>query len=357
MHVGSQVSPFLRDRALDPVLAQDIDVDVAIVGAGPTGLTTAHLLLNYGFEVAVLERREVGAGITADGALSVWRDCRYRELILRAGLVRARGAIAAAAEAIGLIEEIASAIELPEGAFERIASYHYLEHPRHAAQLSRELEAAHTIGLPVVHLPEAPLPFGTCAALRVDRQAQIDPFTYMDTLAASVRRRGAHLFAGTTVTAVDDGDTCRVRCGSHTVRARAALVPAHGALGPFERRRSCGLAARTDEPPRPGLFADSDEGVHLRWHRGLFVAGGPDPITLDRYVAQHLALRRVVGRWERMRYHGPRDLPYIGRVPGTRGLFIGAALGDQPLVWATVAAAIVSELIAGHHARFREVFA
>jgi glycine/D-amino acid oxidase-like deaminating enzyme len=357
MHVGSQASPFLRDRAMDPSLTQDLDVDVAIVGAGPTGLTTAHLLLNYGFEVAVLERRQAGAGVSADGALTVWRDCRYRGLIERTGLARARGVIAAASEAIGLVEEIVAAIGLPEGAFERTSSYHYLEHPRHAAQLSRELEAAHTIGLPLVHLPEAPLPFSTCAALRLDRQAQIDPFLYLDTLAASIRRRGGHLFAGTTVTAVDDGPECRIRCGPHTVRARAALVPAHGALGPFERRRACGLAARADEPPRPGLFADADDGCQLRWHRGLFVAVGPDPITLDRYVAQHLALRRVVGRWERMHYHGPRGLPYIGRVPGTRGLFIGAALGDQPLVWATVAAAIVSELIAGHHARFREVFA
>jgi hypothetical protein len=43
-----------------PPLADNISVDVAIVGGGIVGLTAAHLLAGTGKSVAVLEARQVG---------------------------------------------------------------------------------------------------------------------------------------------------------------------------------------------------------------------------------------------------------------------------------------------------------
>src|SRR5262245_41151538 len=45
-------------------LDRDLAVDVAVVGAGLTGITTALLLKNAGYRVALLERRTVGRGDT-----------------------------------------------------------------------------------------------------------------------------------------------------------------------------------------------------------------------------------------------------------------------------------------------------
>ena len=38
-----------------PTLQEDIEVDVAIVGGGITGITSAYLLANEGLKVAILE--------------------------------------------------------------------------------------------------------------------------------------------------------------------------------------------------------------------------------------------------------------------------------------------------------------
>ena len=53
-----------RERPERPALEHDIAVDVAVVGAGIVGLTTALLLERQGAKVAVLEMRHVAAGAT-----------------------------------------------------------------------------------------------------------------------------------------------------------------------------------------------------------------------------------------------------------------------------------------------------
>ena len=47
-----------------PTLQGDLKVDVAIVGAGITGLTAALLLKRAGLRVAVVEQGAIGAGTT-----------------------------------------------------------------------------------------------------------------------------------------------------------------------------------------------------------------------------------------------------------------------------------------------------
>ncbi len=47
-----------------PSLSGDIEVDVAIIGGGITGISAAYLLAKEGQKVAVLEAKQVGMGTT-----------------------------------------------------------------------------------------------------------------------------------------------------------------------------------------------------------------------------------------------------------------------------------------------------
>ena len=70
----------------------DLEADVAIIGAGITGLTAAYQLAKEGLKVIVLERQTVGAGETSHTTahLTARPDVSASELIVRFGEVDAR---------------------------------------------------------------------------------------------------------------------------------------------------------------------------------------------------------------------------------------------------------------------------
>src|SRR5215208_1018909 len=80
------------DRERRPALDRDIGVDVAVVGAGIAGLTTALLLEREGMDVAVLEMRQVGAGATGytTAKLSSLHGLTYQQLARSLGREAAR---------------------------------------------------------------------------------------------------------------------------------------------------------------------------------------------------------------------------------------------------------------------------
>src|SRR6187549_1706161 len=92
-----------------PPLRGDLEVDVAIVGAGITGITAAGLLKAAGRKVAVLEAGRVARGVTGHTTAHVTEviDHPFGKLIATFGLDGARLAIDATRASV---EHIASTV-------------------------------------------------------------------------------------------------------------------------------------------------------------------------------------------------------------------------------------------------------
>ena len=130
-----------------PVLSQRLDVDVAVIGAGITGVTAAFLLKQAGRRVALLESDGLCAGATGytTAKLTVGHNLVYRELIDSFGIEAARRYARSNQEAI---ERVAAIVE--EHAFdcdfERAANFVYTEHAGSRADVELEAEAARSAG-------------------------------------------------------------------------------------------------------------------------------------------------------------------------------------------------------------------
>src|SRR5205807_8398458 len=183
--------------AVAPALAQDIDVDVAIVGAGLGGVTAAYLLARDGHRVAVLDAGPPGGGMTArtTAHLVSALDDRWSHLISIRGEDDARIAASAHVGAIDLIEEI-QARENIACDFARVDGLLVPANAQGRDELTQELQAAHQVGLADVSLE--------AEGLRFPRQGRFHPLKYLAGLKACIERTRGHFYTA-RVASLEDG--------------------------------------------------------------------------------------------------------------------------------------------------------
>jgi glycine/D-amino acid oxidase-like deaminating enzyme len=150
-----------------PQLEGDIEVDIAVVGAGITGITTAYLLKQAGKRVALLEMKRVARGATGytTGKVTAGHNLIYAFLERRFGEDGARKYAQANQAAIekthSLVDELGIDCDL-----ETKANYAYAEKPESVPQIEAEVAAANRAGLSATFVRETPLPFQVTGAIR-----------------------------------------------------------------------------------------------------------------------------------------------------------------------------------------------
>ena len=194
-----------------PPLSVDLEVDVAVVGAGITGITCALLLKRAGKSVALLEMKRVARGASGytTAKLTSGHKLIYTALEERFGGERARLYAEANETAIGLIESLVTEYGI-ECDLERKPNYVYAEGDESASQIEQEAAAAQRAGLPASVVTETTLPFPVAAAVCLPDQAQFHPRKYLLALADRIPGDGSHVFEETRALDVIQGRPCVV---------------------------------------------------------------------------------------------------------------------------------------------------
>lgn len=369
-------------REHPPVLPGDLDVDVAIIGGGITGITAALLLHRQGKRVAVLEALRTGEGVTGytSAHLTEALDTRYTTLERNFGRDGARLAAEASRAAIttirGLMGRRDEACD-----WRSVPGYLYTEKLEDLESLHAEYEAAKRAGLDVALADNAPLPFPTRGAVRFEKQAEFHPLEYLDVLRDEILAAGGLLFERTRVLEVHDGEPCRVVTEHGIVRARAVIVATNVPLNrmflqtKIAHYRSYVLAARVQSPRIAGLFWDMDDPYHYLRGAGpagreesILIVGGEDHKTgtnddtnasyerLRRYAEERFVISEVGFRWSGQVIEPVDGLPFIGRNSFAQHVFVATGYSGNGLTFGTVAAMILSDQVLGRTNPWSELF-
>jgi glycine/D-amino acid oxidase-like deaminating enzyme/nitrite reductase/ring-hydroxylating ferredoxin subunit len=355
-------------------LEGDLEVDVAIIGAGITGITAARLLKDAGLKVAVLESRRVGKGETGKTTahLTEILDTRYHHLISAFGEGRARLAARGQRAAIERIATFVADRKI-DCHFQRVPGYLYAETEQGIKTVEQEEAAARRLGISASRTNDLPLPFRVARAVRFDDQAQFHPRAYLLALADGIDGDGSHIFEQTHVLDVEEGERCRVTTEKAVVWARDVIVAAHVPISnklllhtklAAYRTYAVGLALPTIGPA--GLFWDTADPYHyIRTHvvDGVpyLIVGGEDhkvgeiddttePFQrLEAYVASHFG-RTVAAtdfRWSGQIIEPVDGLPYIGNNAASRHIYVATGYSGNGMTNGTLAAMILADEIRG----------
>jgi len=355
-----------------PKLAMNITVDVAIVGAGITGLTAAYLLKRAGFSVAVLDKATVGGGTTGrtTGKVTSQHNLMYAELQEQQGKETARIYGEANQAAVEQINTIINREKI-DCDWSRQDNYVFTDNPEQIASLKEEAEIAAELGLPASFETKTPLPFDVTGAVKFTNQAKINSQKYLLGLAKAVNSNGSYVFEQSTVTSIKDGNPGRIKTKQATVTAKDIIVAtnvptmplaARGTYCILEYPRESYIVAGRLEKALPGMYISPDKHNYsiLPVGEGVLLIGGEGHFTgqpvnararyqrLANYAEQRFGVTEIINRWSDRDYLAYDNLPLIGKLyPWSKHLYVGTAFKKWGLSNGTVAAMILTDLIAG----------
>jgi glycine/D-amino acid oxidase-like deaminating enzyme/nitrite reductase/ring-hydroxylating ferredoxin subunit len=363
-------------------LTRSIDIDVAIVGGGISGLTAAVTLARAGKSVVVLEKDTIGGGETANTTshLTEAVDARYRTLASTFGHEAAALVARSSREAIDWIEALGNASGLDIG-FSRVPGVLYTESRDDIDELADELDAAGRAGCEVSWVDAAPVPFATHGGVRWEAQAQVHATAYVEALLHEAQARGVRLHDRTRVTGVHDGEPCRIETEHGELRARHVFVAAHVPINnrvflhtKIAAYRSYAIAADAPAGLPPALLWDTASPYHYTRTQTIggkacvIIGGedhrtGDDDETEDRYQAitdyarGRFGVDTVRFRWSGQIIEPVDGLPYIGLNTGSTHVFVATGYAGNGMTFGTLAGLIVGDLVLGRSNSYAELYA
>lgn len=366
-------------------LSTDATCDVVVVGAGIAGLSCAYELARFGYSVRVIDRGQIGGGMTArtTAHLASSLDDYYSELIKIHGEEAARRYHESQVAAINRIEAICRD-EGIEADFARLDGFLIPACADQQSDLEKEFDACRRIGADVSWADGPLIPARNPGrAIRFANQGRFHPAKYIAGLAHCITDRGGELYADTAyVTHESSGDRVLLRTAEgHTINAAHAIfctnspvndkVALHTKEAPY---RTYALAGRVPKASVPDvLIWDTLDYYHyVRIQpagdgEDYLIVGGEDHRAGEETdMEQRLA---AIEQWARERFPTFGDveyrwsgqvlepidfMPFTGRNPGDDNIYVHTGDSGQGITNGVLASLIIPPLICGQDSHFAE---
>jgi glycine/D-amino acid oxidase-like deaminating enzyme/nitrite reductase/ring-hydroxylating ferredoxin subunit len=352
------------------------NVDVAVLGGGIAGITTAYLLRRAGRRVALIEARELLCGVTGNttAKVSAQHGLIYTDLQRRFDADTAREYGRSQLTALEWIRGESARLGV---ACEWSDRDSYVYGSADLDALREEAEVAAALGLPASYVDGdgVDLPYRVGGAVRFAGQAQFHPVRWLRGLAAELVRPdgpGAGSYIAEGVRALDvRGSTVVTDAGEfdaeHVVVATHYPILDRGfffaRLEPVRELVVAGPMPAEFAPQHMYLSADDGHSVRTTPYRdgqvlaialGEHYRPGAESNVEERHAALAewaigaLGLPRVSYRWSAQDNITVDRLPYIGRYSGLRrgsSIWVATGFGQWGMTNGTLAGLLLCDLI------------
>lgn len=367
-----------------PILNNDINVDVAIVGGGFAGISAAYFLNKHGIRTAVLEASHILQGTTGHTTAKITSQhgLIYEKIRSKLGEEFARQYAEANETAIKLIEEIIRENNI-QCDYVPQAAYVYTQQDKYIEKISEEAEVASSLGIKAAYLEEIPLPFKIKAAVRFDHQAQFHPRKFLLQLAEILSSKGCPIYEQSRIVDIEEGENYvlttnrgkKVTAGKVIIASHYPFYNKHGMY--FTRihtERSYVIAVKAGEKYPGGMYITAEEpGRSLRsqmWQNGelILVGGqhhktgqGPDTArhyeALTNFANEIFTVEDIPYRWSAQDCMTLDSLPYVGHFTrNTPNLYVATGFGKWGMTNSIASAVILKDLIVNGRSDWQEVY-
>jgi glycine/D-amino acid oxidase-like deaminating enzyme/nitrite reductase/ring-hydroxylating ferredoxin subunit len=378
--------PYWRDSATVPSfpqLTEEIKADVAIVGGGISGITTAYLLVKEGLKVVLIDAGNILNGTTGHttAKITAQHDLIYDEFISHFGEEKARLYYQANDDALQFIKNMVHEHQIQCDLTEEDA-YLYTTSAQSIYKLNNESKAYEKLGINGGFAEHLPLPFEIRAGIVMKNQAQFHPLQFLSHLVKEITDAGGIIFENTTALDVEKGDKPRVVTREGYKITCDNLVccshfPFHDEGFYFSRmyaERSYVLGVKTKKPYPGGMYLSIDDPTRsLRYTKmngeKLILFGGESHKTgqgictikhyeaLQAFAEETFGIEEIPYRWSTQDLITLDKVPYIGHITdNTPNIFVATGYRKWGMTNGTAAALLLKDLIMKRDNPYSELY-
>ena len=357
--------------------------DVAIVGGGITGVSTALQLQKSGKRCIILEAHNIGFGTTGGTTahLNDFFDTTFSDTISKFGLENAKLFAQVGKHAIDIIKSNIQDHKI-DCDFETKTAYLFALDEKQEKQLADIVEGSSKVGHQMDYCSEISFPIPFKKAVKVPNQAQFHPIKYIKSLCEAFVKLGGFILEECICESHEEKEEYVIlKTSQSEIKTRNVVYATHIPPGvtifnfttaPY---RSYAIAFRLkDNTEYPDLGYDLHDPYHYyRTHEingeKLLIAGGEDHKTghaentgecfssLENYVRDYFDVETAVYSWSSQYYEPADGLPYIGKMPGSNGkVYVSTGFSGNGMIFGTITSNILSELIINGSNRYEKLF-
>lgn len=285
-------------------LSEDITVDVAIVGAGITGVTAAYLLSKEGLKVALLEAGSVLNGTTGHttAKITAQHNLIYDELINHFGEEKAKQYFESMNSTIQFVEN--SGIDCD---FSKQDAYVYATTDQSKSKIETEWSAYEKLGIPGGLKDTIPFNIQIKAALMMKNQAQFHPLKFLRGLLDQALQTGCQVYENTTAVDIEDDENEPkvLTREQHKVACKHVIIASHF---PFYDKPGLYFAR---------MYASRSYAIGIKWDKeypgGMYISAEQQPRSI-RYTPLNGSKLLIIGGEEHKTGQGADTLTHYNAI-------------------------------------------
>ena len=361
-------------------LKEDASADVCIIGAGISGITTAYYLTKRGYKVIVIEKDEIGQGVTGHTTAKITsqHNLIYHYLSKQYGIKFAKKYYEANEEAIKNIEDIIRENNI-DCDFERKDNYIYTINEKNVAKIEEEYESVKYINIDAKKVDKTDLPFDIKMGIEFKNQAQFNPLKYLKGLVKYILENKGRIYINTLCTDIKrDDNQYEVYANGEKVFAKYVVLASQYPFlkvpgfyfAKMYQASSYVIAIETKEELPKDMYLSIDEpNFSFRRYKDLLLIGGAGHKTgskvdfnqsygiLENKAKEIYPESIIKYRWSTRDAITLDKIPYIGEYSSLMpNIYVMTGFNKWGMTSSNVAANIIADKITNMGNIYEEIF-
>lgn len=361
-------------------LESDTNADICIIGAGISGITTTYYLTKKGFKTVVIERNEIGHGVTGHTTAKITsqHSLIYHYLSKKYGIEFAKKYFEANEKAINNIEEIIRENNISCD-FERKDNYIYTINEKNIEKIEEEAESLKYININAEVVEKSDLKFEIKKGIVFKNQAQFNPLKYIKGLVKYILNNNGKIYTNSLCTDIKRKDEeYEVLANGHKVYARHVVlatqypflkIPGFYFIKMYQAS-SYVIGIETEEKFPKDMYLSIDEpNFSFRTAEDILLIGGAGHKTgskvdynqtygiLEKKAKELYPDCKIKYKWSTRDSITLDKIPYIGEYSNLMpNMYVMTGFNKWGMTSANVAANIVVDKISGVESIYEEIF-